>query len=241
MERASRSQTKKKSISGIQVTKAATKKPTIDDLIAEINELKEGFQSVASQNVELKKENTKLKTELTEIYKDLDFLHTKINRMDQEHLMNDVEIVGVPAFQDEDLSEILLKLFDAVGHSSQDGAIMNVYRKKTPKNGLPGTIIASFNNISNKTKFVAATRKKKLDSSFLRPENVRPIYINEHLTKHNRYLYYLARDLRRKNVVKYAWTDHGSILVKTDDNTDSIAIDNVSAIERIRENSNETN
>jgi hypothetical protein len=28
--------------------------------------------------------------------------------------------------------------------------------------------------------------------------------------------------------VKYGWTDHGKILVKTDDNTDSIIINNVS-------------
>jgi regulator of replication initiation timing len=255
MERASRSKANKKSLSNNASTSTIYKKPTIDDLIAEISELKKEHQSIIAQNGNLTTENIKLKTEMSELkaemaelkadvnglYKDTDFLHSKINRLEQTRLLSEVEIIGVPEAQDEDLSGILEKLFNHVEHPSSINVICNLYRKKKAKNGLPGTIIASFNSVSDKNQFVNSTRKKTLTSSFMCLENHRPVYINEHLTKHNKYLFYLARGLRRKGAVKYAWTDHGNILVKIDDNTDSIIIDNVTAIERIRGNSNQTN
>jgi Baculovirus FP protein len=149
--------------------------------------------------------------------------------------LNDVEIAGVPETQDEDLGDILQKLFAHAGCSTTISTVKNVFRKKKSKNGLPGTIVATFGNIANKTEFITTTRKKNLSSSILGSETPRPIYINESLTKHNKYLFYLARDLRRKKLVKYAWTDHGHIMVKTDDNTDSVVINNATTIERIRD------
>jgi Baculovirus FP protein len=234
MERASRSKMNKKSLSTNASLGATTKKPTIDDLMAEINELKTRHQSLHTENL-------KLKAKMAEMYKDLDFLHSKLNRMEQAQHMNEVEIIGVPETQDEDFSDILKKLFEHVEHPSPTGAIHNVYRKKSAKSVLPGTIVVSFKSFSTKMQFVTATKKKKLTSSFMCTENHRPVYINERLTKHNKYLFYLARDLRRKNFEKYAWTDHGNILVKIDDNTDSMIIDNVSTIERIREKSSQSN
>jgi Baculovirus FP protein len=206
-----------------------------------MKEMKDNFYDVSQKYAELSSENIKMKNNMSQMYKDLDFLHEKINRMEQFHLLNDVEIVGVPETQDEDLGDILQKLFDHAECSPTIGAVKNVYRKKKTKNGLPGTIIATFVNNSNKTEFITATKKKKLSSSFLSSENQRPVYVNEKLTKHNKYLFYLARDLRRTKLVKYAWTDHGQIMVKTDDNTDSIIINNASTIERIRDQIHQTN
>jgi hypothetical protein len=239
MDRASRSKAKKNSLPAPSIT-MPNKKMTFVDLLVEMRELKNNFQTLSQQNAELSSENAKLKMEMTHVYKDLDFLHEKINRMEQCQLINEVEIIGVPEADDEDLGDILQKFFEHVEFTSTADTVTNMYRKKRTNNGLPGTIIVSFNNTSNKTRFVAST-KKKLSSTFLRPENPRPVYINEHLTKHNKYLFYLARDLRRTKAVKYAWTDHGQILVKTDDNTDSIIINNVSTIDRIRDNNTQNN
>jgi hypothetical protein len=98
------------------------------------------------------------------------------------------EIVGMPEAPDEDLGDILQKLFDDVGCLSTVVAVSNAYRKGTTKHGLPGTIAATFHKASDKTRFIKATRTKKLSSTIICPENPRPVYINESLTKHSRYL-----------------------------------------------------
>jgi hypothetical protein len=51
----------------------------------------------------------KFKTEITEIYKDLDFFFLRQqDQWNQAQLMNNIEIVAFPAFQDEDLDEIII-------------------------------------------------------------------------------------------------------------------------------------
>jgi predicted RNase H-like nuclease (RuvC/YqgF family) len=79
VDRISRSRAKKGSPPTIATTSSNTKKPTIDDLLIEMKELKNNFQALSSKNAELSLENNKLKTEMSSIYKDMDFLHDKIN------------------------------------------------------------------------------------------------------------------------------------------------------------------
>jgi regulator of replication initiation timing len=214
----------------------ATAETMLRDVLTELKSIRNIVQLLTSENVQLKSDNQKMKSELNQIFKDMDFLHSKLNNIEQNDLSNNLEICGVPAAEQEDLGEVMRKLFDHTEFPHNAETITNVYRKKKPKHsGQPGAIIATFNNAINKSNFIQIIKGKKLSSSFLGVEYPKPIYLNDHLTKHNKYLFYLARDLRRQKLIKYAWVDHGTILMKTDDNTDSMIVKNVTTIDQITE------
>jgi uncharacterized protein YoxC len=216
---------------------------SLKSILAEMETLRNSIQLLQQQNTELKSENQKLISENNQIFKDMDFLHYKLNKMEQNGLAKNVEIVGVPMIEHEDLGEVISKLFENTDYQHDNETITDVYRKKTPRNsGLPGTIVVSFNSTIKKMEFIEKTKGRNLTSSFISTLGTnRPVYINDHLTKHNKYLFYLARDLRRRKFVKYAWVNHGNILVKTGDNTDSMMVENVNNIESIKEKNHPSN
>jgi hypothetical protein len=118
-------------------------------------------------------------------------------------------------------------LFREVSDTSTQPTVTDVYRlKENNKSGFPGSIIVTFNTNAEKYQFLRESKKKQLTSSFL-PSNhrQRPVYINEHMTRQNKYLFYLARTMRRQGQIKYAWFDNGRVLVKKTDGSPSVIVE----------------
>jgi hypothetical protein len=82
------------------------------DVLTELKSLRNIVQLLTSENVQLKSDNQKMKSELNQIFRDMDFLHSKLNNFEQNDLSNNLEICGVPAAEQEDLGVVMQKLFD---------------------------------------------------------------------------------------------------------------------------------
>jgi hypothetical protein len=118
-------------------------------------------------------------------------------------------------------------MFREVKFESSRSTVTEVYRtKENNKSGLPGSIIVTFNSSADKDRFLQETKKTQLTSSFLPSDHrQRPVYVNEHMTRLNKYLFYLARSMRREGHIKYAWFTNGRVLVKEADGAPSIIVD----------------
>ncbi|KAJ8721332.1 hypothetical protein PYW07_002107 [Mythimna separata] len=81
-------------------------------------------------------------------------------------------------------------------------------------------------NLANKTRLQA----KHL--GFTSNEDT-PIFISEQLTAKGARLFFLARDLKRAQKVKYCWTSMGKVLVKKDDNAKSIHIQHEAQVQQL--------
>ena len=71
--------------------------------------------------------------------------------------------------------------------------------------------------LSRKTKSMVLTAKKRENNRQFKFRN-NDVYINEHLSKHNRALFAAAQEKKRAMNYKYCWTRGGSIFMrKTED------------------------
>jgi cell division protein FtsB len=214
----------------------AANKSTNDQLISLVNDhqtiqrtivsLKEENTSLKNENAALKEETAKMKSSVSQIFDDMDYALGKLQQIEQNAISNNIEISGVPMVEDEDLSAVLHRLFEQVDFQFSSNVIKDAYRTKpNKKSGLPGSIIATFDSFNSKQQFVMKTKGKNITSEFVRSTHIRPVYINDHLTKMNRYLFYLARCMRRKGQIKYAWVDSGKVLVKKSDGMESVVVE----------------
>jgi regulator of replication initiation timing len=185
----------------------------------------------------LKVENETLRKRVADVFNDMDYLMGKVERIDQKILSKDVELSGVPALQDEDLSDVLHLLFQEVRFESTQSTVTDVYRlKDNNKSGLPGPIIVTFKSNAEKNRFLRESKKRQLTSSFLSSNHhQRPVYVNDHMTRLNKYLFYLARTMRRQGHIKYAWFDNGRVLVKETDGSPSIIVECPKTLESLKQ------
>jgi hypothetical protein len=85
----------------------------------------------------------------------MDYIMGKIQHIEQKAISNSVEISGVPTLEDEDLYEILHRLFEYVNYQITNSAINDLYRTKpNKKSSLCESIIVAFDNIHNKKHFI---------------------------------------------------------------------------------------
>lgn len=104
-----------------------------------------------------------------------------------------------------------------------------MYRVKSgfsETSGLPPPIIIKFNKKVDKELVLKNKKGITLDTSLIYPDSEkRYIYINENMTKYYKQLFKKARDLKRKNTVKFAWFKNGKVFIKKTDDSQSIVFD----------------
>jgi regulator of replication initiation timing len=206
-------------------------------ILDEFRVVRQDLELTRCECAALKVENETLRKSVADVFSDMDYLMGKVERIDQKILSKDIEISGVPALQDEDLNDVLHLLFQEVRFESTPSTVTDVYRlKESNKSGLPGPIIVSFNNNSEKAGFLRESKKRQLTSSFLSSNHrQRPVYVNDHMTRLNKYLFFLARNMRRQGHIKYTWFDNGRVLVKVADGSPSIVIECPKTLENLKQ------
>lgn len=110
---------------------------------------------------------------------------------------------------------------------------MNTAHRLPTENGEP-QIIAKFNNREKKNAIVRASKKVKLDTSFLQTERITPIFCDDHLTPSNKKIVSAAKQLRRDGLIKYVWVADCTIRIRVDDNSPAITVRNLDQIYDIR-------
>lgn len=195
---------------------------SINNLSTICNEIKVQQGILESRVNLLTVENKQLKSQVEKVNCELD-------RMKQHTLNSNIEIVGVPETVNENPEEISNKIFTYLGFTANN-IIKSAYRKKGYKNraGLPQPIIVTIQDKGTRDQILKTKRNLQttLDSNILAiPQEAnnnhtkRIIYLNEHLTDHNKYLYKKTKDLRRTGKIFSTWVRNGYILIKESENS----------------------
>lgn len=211
------------------------------DVMGRLNEIEHKQKKTDYLLKQQKKNNEKVKSELS-------FLKTKVNELEQNSLINELIIKGVPSIESGSLllSEIVISILRKIHPTINEAHIVKAIRVGKP-NIEHKPIIVSLTNTDLCTRILQGARKTFLDcSSFSFDDKVmgekgKRIFISEHLTKMNSHLFWQARQLKRKNLIKYAWTKNCVVYVKKSDDDQAYFIKNQQQLEWVKTKVGATN
>ena len=217
-------------------------------LKTELAQIKESQQFISMQFEELKAENAKLIKCNKNLEKDYQKLRDEVEMLhdvqtDQfEHLDNleqygrreNLEFEGVPQVQNEDTTEVVIKIADKLNINLNENDISIAHRLPTKRPGksnnsstnLPTpAIIARFANrrIRNLIYSKRSAARKIPTTEFPVPGITR-LFINENLTSYRKKLPWQTKQKMKENNYKYIWTKNGRIFIRKDDESNPIEI-----------------
>lgn len=195
-------------------TQLVTINGRMDGFNEAINHLKKENEERKNESKNLQEENTSLKEQLQE-------LKNEFTDLQQYTRRNNVEIAGIPTTRDEDIYAVLKGLANYIGIAFKREEIsvahrLPVRRSNGPEDrGRVPSIIVSFISRTTKEAWRNAAKGKKLYAEELH-SSLPPgrIFINDHLSPHNKAVLGKARRLVREKKLAGAWSWDCRVLVK---------------------------
>lgn len=220
---------------------ATTDQVTLEKIYSELKFLNQAQGNMCNQLGELKKtiddykmivdnlieENTELKNQNEILTSKIENIEYIMDEDKQKQLQNNLVITGISEVENENLKQIVMEIGKVLEVNIQEEDIQHVERKfTTSKNsGFPKSIIIQFKKENLKNEILTQNKTKRINTRSLNNTcEKRNIYIQQQLTKRRQYLYKLARDLKRENLIKYAWVKDGEIYIRKTDSSKIIRI-----------------
>ncbi|KAL0849998.1 hypothetical protein ABMA28_011909 [Loxostege sticticalis] len=175
-------------------------------------------------------------SEYPQLQDEITKLTNELTAKDQMLRLNNIEIKGIPVKKNENLYEVVCKIGDLLGQHIDKTDINFVTRaRSTTQASKP--IIVGFLVRYKKQDFVASARLRKpgltaQDLGFTGDMN--KIYINDHLTKHNKQLLSKAKTLAREHNFNYVWVQNSRILTRKSETSPIIPINSESDLQKIK-------
>lgn len=219
------------------------------------------FEEMRQQMDSLKKENQAYKNCITSLERKvedlqlssrssdnemnvkLSGLELKIESLEQQARLNNIEICNLPEKRDEDLLGLVEKIGAVIKCSIPRQDVLAVHRvphARTQESNKPKNIIVKLASRNLRDNVLSAYRLSKNTTSDQLGMSGTPckMYINEHLTLYNKNLFRACRDMARKYNVKYVWIRNATVLVKATDSSKTFAIRCQSDINKIAQCNN---
>lgn len=163
---------------------------------------------------QVKMENDILKKEVTG-------LQSRLDNVEQNLRLNNVEITDIPEKKNENLIEIVRKVGEFVGVVVEPSAISSVSRVPTKIINKPKNIVATFISKAKRDEMLSAVKVKRNQlerkDGFRLDELSNRFYVNEHLTIRNKIVFKAARVMAREKGFKFVWTQNGNVLMRKND------------------------
>jgi hypothetical protein len=197
-----------------------TEKHLGDSIEKLFERLDESYKCIEAQSKRLDECNEQicvLKSENTQLKKELTALSSRSDDLEQRTLSNNVEIHGVPFQKTENLAAVVSQIGHQLGIDLSEKTIDHCYRARPKPNGSPGGIIVRFTTQSTKENLLAKRRvKRNFSTRHLYPDSLSddPIYINEALCPGRRRLLNAAKELKKEKKYAYLWIRGGRILMR---------------------------
>ncbi|XP_041986926.1 uncharacterized protein LOC121738757 [Aricia agestis] len=165
-------------------------------------------------------------------------MENKIQQMEQQARMCNVEVCNLQERRGENLLEIIEIMAKEIKFHIQNSDVVSIHRvpHANNKNSKPKNIIVKFTTRVLRDNFIASYRSSGgLNSTQLSLSGTpQVIYVNEHLTLNNKQLFRQCREAAKKQDYKYVWVKHGVILARKTDNSPVVAIRSLSDIHKIK-------
>lgn len=196
-------------------------------------------KSLKDQNISIKKlenENKNLKSSLKNLEARLSTSEAAALKQEQWSKQQNLEIIGIPEFENESLIMLLNKLanYAKVELKNDDIEFAHRVRAKRPTPGKPRPIIIRFRERFVKDSFLSALRKKRgLNAKDIGMNSEENIFINEHLTIRNKQLLSKCKSKAKECGYKYVWTKNCRIYIRKNDTSPYILISTEMDLEKL--------
>jgi len=198
-----------------------------ETLRSDISSLREGLDDRISNNPELRKivtevsnlqanfnnlvANSNCVKELAQVNQ---LLRDKIEEQEAYSRKTNLEITGVPSSENENIKEIVIRLFSVLGITVKKSDILAAHRFRSFKTETTKPILVKLLTYEMKNDILRAARALKcLDTTILCPGlTKKPIYVNENLTPYRKKLLGMARQ-QLLPYVRGVWSDAGRVYV----------------------------
>lgn len=176
--------------------------------------------------------------ETHDVESQISLLQDKIDSMEQQARLYNIEIANLPERRDENLLAIVEKIGSIVKHPIHASSIVSAHRvpHMDNKNKRPKNIIVRFTTKIIRDNFITAARAVRglKSDQLLLSGTVQNVYINEHLTAKNKQLFRKCREEATKHNFKYVWIKHGTVLVRQTDSSNIFAVRSEQDIKKIK-------
>ncbi|KAJ2943249.1 hypothetical protein O0L34_g12054 [Tuta absoluta] len=222
-------------------------------LVEEIRHLRNEVKDLKESNLELKNSmhnieamlittTTNLAEETAKVKKmkeDIVTLQDTVTKLtqtnailEQEHIRNELEIIGIPEENSENLGHIVMMACSKIGVELKEDEIDDIFRagpkqRKLNEINRSRPVVVRLVRLSKRDAVLKAARARRniaaKDVVEGAPGN---IFFNERLTKENRILFREARLRSSAHNFRYCWTQKGNIFVRRSDGRPAIRITN---------------
>ncbi|CAG4925981.1 unnamed protein product [Colias eurytheme] len=197
----------------------------VDTLMTMISDLKQRLDDVEVKVSTLESQNdSRTNSEFTQSLSDsISKLKTELNDRDQEMLLTNIEITGLPEREGENVVHLVSLVAAKLDIQIDQKEIVSAHRCGTNNNkrDITGTLSRRPISVrlcrrSLRDEFLRKARVRRgVDTSGMElPGTPQKFYVNERLTKFNRYLFHKAREEGRRCGWKYIWTKEGRIYAR---------------------------
>ncbi|XP_046976476.1 uncharacterized protein LOC124542589 [Vanessa cardui] len=154
-------------------------------------------------------------------------LKTEINDREQSSLLNDVQIAGLPEYNGENVVHLSQAISSKLGVPLDARDIVSAERvgprrllSSSEERHRPRPVIMRLARRSLRDNIIKAARVRRgTDTSGVIDGNPSRVHINEHLTRHNRTLFYKAKEEGKRLGWRYIWTRDWRIYVRREADT----------------------
>ena len=157
----------------------------------------------------------------------------KVDELEQYDRRQNLIFEGVPQFQNENVTEIILSLASKldVNLTANDISIAHRLPVKRPR-------LNSESKVTNRhhpriiVRFISRQKRKEMYSNRMKAKHIsdfpvqgmNKLCVNENLTQRRKRLFWLAKQKAKELSYKFIWTSNGQIFIREDKKADSLPI-----------------
>lgn len=204
-------------------------KSTLDEIKDQQNTLQNNYKSLVTTTDEQQKDHKVLKdivfensSDIDNIYNNLDRVNYKLNTLLQEKINLNLIINGIPKVEQEDIKEVVTKIFTYMGMTVENDTIESTWRIHNKTDSPP--VIVRLKNKIVKEKVLklrkinnGKTEGKSLFAKDFGFDSEKQLFINEELTQPTRKLLNDAKKQLKNKNFKFIWISDGKVLAKKDE------------------------
>lgn len=194
------------------------------EIKASLAQITKANEELVAENRLLKETNARVEMQCSDLSQQVKEHEVRLVQLEQHSRVANLEIKGVPFRKEEDLTEVIAKIGEAIQEPVTPADIEVVHRVPTAKSPTVRNIVVQFASRKKRDLFLEKARPVRLTSSDLGFDSQAPVFINEHLCAPLKRL--LGRAIARKREVnwKYVWVRNGRIFARHSDGAPCIKI-----------------
>lgn len=174
----------------------------------------------------LEKKSNKHAEQQKYVMREIRKLKSTVNTLEQQRIESNVIIKGVTEIEGDDTDTLSFMVDGILSHihsEFESTSVITVRRIGVKNSDTSRPILVVMRNSEAKLHVMRNLKERNLHCAQFN-HNGKPwgtkekkIFVSDHLTSVNNNIFYNARQLRKKNKIKYAWTKLGKVYVKKDD------------------------